>query len=214
MDFTDKNLYAYCDNNPVMREDRDGEFWHVLIGTAVGAAVGFISSVVFQKIGEGKVDWEEAGIDAATGAITGFASSMGAPSWAMVAIESTASAAKSVYSGVKKGEAPAEIVTDAIVKAGVSALFSYIGASSTGGSPSGKEMNQLYKNARNAKKHLNASSGLHPNAKKAYRGTIKTYKKNLKKYTINAIKETSASTFSSGGISLVYDKFIHALYSR
>ena len=24
---TDKNLYSYCDNNPVMREDGDGEFW-------------------------------------------------------------------------------------------------------------------------------------------------------------------------------------------
>ena len=24
---TDKNLYAYCDNNPVMRVDGDGEFW-------------------------------------------------------------------------------------------------------------------------------------------------------------------------------------------
>ena len=34
---TDKNLYAYCDNNPITREDDDGEFWHVLISAAVGA---------------------------------------------------------------------------------------------------------------------------------------------------------------------------------
>ena len=28
---TDKNLYAYCDNNPVMRVDYTGEFWHIII---------------------------------------------------------------------------------------------------------------------------------------------------------------------------------------
>ena len=27
---TDKNLYAYCDNNPVMRIDRGGEFWDTI----------------------------------------------------------------------------------------------------------------------------------------------------------------------------------------
>ena len=27
MAYTDKNLYAYCDNNPVMRVDNGGEFW-------------------------------------------------------------------------------------------------------------------------------------------------------------------------------------------
>jgi len=27
MGFTDKNLYAYCDNNPVMRKDDGGYFW-------------------------------------------------------------------------------------------------------------------------------------------------------------------------------------------
>ena len=38
-DLTDKNLYSYCDNNPVMRADSGGDFWHVLIGAAVSAAV-------------------------------------------------------------------------------------------------------------------------------------------------------------------------------
>ena len=26
-DLTDKNLFAYCDNNPIMRDDYDDEFW-------------------------------------------------------------------------------------------------------------------------------------------------------------------------------------------
>ncbi len=27
---TDKNLYAYCDNNPVVRVDRGGDFWETI----------------------------------------------------------------------------------------------------------------------------------------------------------------------------------------
>ena len=37
---TDKNLYIYCDNNPVMRVDEDGEFWNILIGAGFGAIAG------------------------------------------------------------------------------------------------------------------------------------------------------------------------------
>ena len=43
---TDKNLYAYCDNNPITREDGDGEFWNVVIGAVVGAATAVIGQVV------------------------------------------------------------------------------------------------------------------------------------------------------------------------
>ena len=40
------NMWAYCGNNPVNRYDIDGDFWHIVIGAAVGAVVGFASSVV------------------------------------------------------------------------------------------------------------------------------------------------------------------------
>ena len=39
---TDKNLYAYCDNNPVMRVDQGVEFWNYIIGGIVGGLVGGI----------------------------------------------------------------------------------------------------------------------------------------------------------------------------
>ena len=44
---TDKNLYAYCDNNPVSYVDHTGEFpWHILIGAAVGGIIGAVSSAL------------------------------------------------------------------------------------------------------------------------------------------------------------------------
>ena len=54
MALTDKNLYAYCDNNPVMRVDHGGEFWFsFLIGAAVGLATQYISDVA-ENISSGK----------------------------------------------------------------------------------------------------------------------------------------------------------------
>ena len=34
-DLSDKNFYAYCDNNPVARIDSEGEVWNWLIGAGV-----------------------------------------------------------------------------------------------------------------------------------------------------------------------------------
>ena len=39
---TDKNLYNYCDNNPVMRADDSGHFWHVVIGAVVGGGMELV----------------------------------------------------------------------------------------------------------------------------------------------------------------------------
>ena len=65
---TDKNLYTYCDNNPVMRQDEDGEFWGTIIGTIMGAIGGGISAAI-----EGNNVWAGIGIGAATGALSGLA---------------------------------------------------------------------------------------------------------------------------------------------
>lgn len=39
-DLTDKNLFSYCDNNPITREDSDGDFW----GQAAFAGVGALGT--------------------------------------------------------------------------------------------------------------------------------------------------------------------------
>ena len=51
MAVTDKNLYAYCDNNPVMRVDETGEFWTaILIGAAVGIVAQYIGDVFYNAV--------------------------------------------------------------------------------------------------------------------------------------------------------------------
>ena len=43
-DLYDKNLYAYCDNNPVMRKDSNGELWIVAVGA--GLATQYVGDVI------------------------------------------------------------------------------------------------------------------------------------------------------------------------
>ena len=49
-DLTDKNLYAYCDNNPIVRGDKDGEFWNFIIGAVVGAVAGAVTQVISNAV--------------------------------------------------------------------------------------------------------------------------------------------------------------------
>jgi len=44
MAFTDKNLYAYCDNNPVMRVDNGGQFWDTVFD-AVSLCISVVDVV-------------------------------------------------------------------------------------------------------------------------------------------------------------------------
>jgi len=44
--YWDKNLYAYCDNNPVMRLDACGKLWNTVIGAIGGAIAGGISAAI------------------------------------------------------------------------------------------------------------------------------------------------------------------------
>ena len=78
--FSDCNLFAYCGNNPICREDHDGEFWNFVIGAAVGAVVSAAITAIDSYTSTGSVDWISvlisAGVGAASGAIA--ASGMGA----------------------------------------------------------------------------------------------------------------------------------------
>ena len=54
---TDKNLYAYCDNNPVMRMDGDGEIWvPVLLYGAINATYSMIGALISELGDIGKKD--------------------------------------------------------------------------------------------------------------------------------------------------------------
>ena len=142
---TDKNLYAYCDNNPVIRVDEDGEFWNIVIGAIAGGLIGAAISIVDQLIFEGEVDVVDVLIDAGVGVLTGIAASV-VPTAAFgvnIALNAVASAGQSIYTDKKENEealkegryndytSNAEIVSNAIISGGFSALFTYVGGASS-----------------------------------------------------------------------------------
>ena len=45
-DLASLNLFTYCGNNPISREDIGGEFWNIVIGAVVGAIAGVVGQVI------------------------------------------------------------------------------------------------------------------------------------------------------------------------
>ena len=102
-ELTDKNLYAYCDNNPIMRIDHGGDFW-MLIGATVGAVVGGAVSAISQYATIGKVNWGVVGVNAASGAISGALASTGIGLVASVGINAALGGGTYVAEQAIKGE--------------------------------------------------------------------------------------------------------------
>ena len=70
-ELTDKNLFAYCDNNPVTRVDGEGTFWNFVIGAVVGAAISAASAAISGG------DAKSIALSAVTGAIGGIIGASG-----------------------------------------------------------------------------------------------------------------------------------------
>ncbi len=72
------NMYAYCNNNPVMYTDETGEgiLTAILIGTLIGAVSGFSIETISQGVTKGfnNIDWGDVGIQAVSGAVFGAVS--------------------------------------------------------------------------------------------------------------------------------------------
>ena len=94
----DKNLFAYCDNNPITRIDANGGWWHVVIGAAVGVIAQYATDVTI-NLRQGKsfinalsprsslVDYDAAAI---SGALAATGIGMGASISANAAISGIA----------------------------------------------------------------------------------------------------------------------------
>ena len=66
---TDRNLYVYCENNPIHKKDGQGQFAHILLTGAVSAAFGMITTVVTNVQTGG--EWHDGLL---MSGVTGFAS--------------------------------------------------------------------------------------------------------------------------------------------
>ena len=96
------NMFAYCGNNPVSREDGSGDFWEIVVGAAIGGAIagaiiGAVSHIV--SCGMSGIEVTVSGLLGATvtGAVTGAIGAVGG------AIGGTAAIAASIGVGAISG---------------------------------------------------------------------------------------------------------------
>ena len=73
---TDKNVYTYCDNNPVARNDVDGAFWNIIVGAVLGAVISAGVQIISNAI-EDKPVMDGVVSAVASGAITGAVAATG-----------------------------------------------------------------------------------------------------------------------------------------
>ena len=61
-DITGINLFAYCGNNPVLRADGEGSFWHIVGGAVLGAIAGTVTKMITNFISGNKISdgWKAA----------------------------------------------------------------------------------------------------------------------------------------------------------
>ena len=68
-----RNLFLYCDNNPIIRSDSTGAFWISLVsavaGAVVGAAVSVCSQIFIERKSVDELDWIDVGASAISGAV-------------------------------------------------------------------------------------------------------------------------------------------------
>ena len=157
------NMYAYCENDPVNRNDPTGEIWATVAKIAIGAAVNVVTTVVSNAIAGAPLT-DGIGEAAIEGALT---ATMGTAGGVAVSV------AFSVYKGVKAHKSVKEIATDAVltslstvVGGGAGKLYgklkfnNFINTSSKqaikrwGNSLAQKPMGNLYKNIANWDKKM------------------------------------------------------------
>ena len=126
--FWDKNLFAYCDGNPVTRVDDCGEFWHFIAGAAVGGLISGISTAISGGSARDIV------ISAVGGALSGALSASGVGLVGQILGNAAISASSNIatqisdyYSGRRQTFNEKELVADT-VWGGVSGVVSGAGA--------------------------------------------------------------------------------------
>ena len=126
MAVTDKNLYAYCDNNPVTRVDIDGEYWQLIaIGAAVGGTVSGVISAYYSYKDYGYVDVGIVLSNVASGAIMGALSMTSMKRASLTAVSAALAGTTYISEQVIKNE-PVKL-DELLVSVGTGALSGYIG---------------------------------------------------------------------------------------
>lgn len=97
-------MFAYCGNNPILREDDGGEFWSVVAGAAIGAVVNTAVSYAAARMAGEDFSLADAGVAFASGAITGAVAATGLGAIGQAIVGGAIGFGSSVANNVLEGE--------------------------------------------------------------------------------------------------------------
>ena len=119
------NMFAYCENNPVMGVDPTGEWVHL----AIGAAIGAISSVATSYLSSKATGRDYSLLDAVVDAVSGAASGALAATGVGVLGQTVGNAAIGVTKGLVGGETSVSEIVENAIEGGVGGIIGGKGAS-------------------------------------------------------------------------------------
>ena len=198
----DKNLFAYCDNNPIMRADNTGEFWNIAIGAIIGAVVNTAAKIV-TNVTTGQKWSDGIGVAFVSGAASGALASSGVGLIGSIAGNAAISATANVANQVITNKGFDNFDTESLVVDTITGGIS----GAIGGKGFGS--NHLKRTSSQLTKRIN--SAISSKSKNANAALLAT-KKAVKNYVKNS------STLISRGVSsgiikpTVYNSIISAGY--
>ncbi len=194
------NMFAYCNNNPIIAADYDGEWLNIVIGAVIGGAINL-----------GIALWEHKPIDevivsticgAAGGALT--AMGFGAVAGAVTSfIDSGYENAKKVYNNETSiGKA----IADTAVNTALGLAFGAMGSADSAGIAKSAKISAAGMNGIKAL----VKSTIHPTVKKAAKQALK----DAAKYAGKQLVSETASGIVAAGITKGMSKLMGKIYIR
>ena len=121
------NMFAYCENNPVMRSDEDGEFWNVVVGALVGGLVSAATTAYSSYKETGRVDVAQTLISGISGAISGGVAATGLGTIVQAAVSAVSSGLGSLASDIcsAKKEGKKLNLGRTVAKAGIASVTGF-----------------------------------------------------------------------------------------
>lgn len=190
------NMYLYCGNNPVVRADDEGDFWNIVVGAVVGAALGALVQIGSNLLaGEHWLDG--VGTAALTGAASGALAASGVGLVASVAGNAAISMAGNATNQVIKNKGFDNFdVGDMLIDGAIGAI-----AGRVGGKGMGKFANLKTLNKNLTKKVI---SGSKETVKQGVRYYVSQTKFAYIEYLTKPLfKSTAASTLGQAGVRIL-----------
>ncbi len=115
---TNKNLFSYCDNDPINRSDDQGDVWHIIVGGLIGAMIGGLSQIIYNKA-SGKAWNDDLFETMATGFVGGALAASGVGLLGVIAGNATTAMAVNATSQLINNKGISNFNTEDVVAEGV-----------------------------------------------------------------------------------------------